>query len=324
MTLESSAKHYAAAVSALEGASLDDAVGFYMRHHRPAGGVRTVVELLGEYVTAKRKSMRRERTIKDIRSRMGRFAETFGNHHVHMITPADIERWLDDAGYAAQNRLNYLRILSGFFNYARRQGLIEMNPADREHVERPQVDERLPEIFTMGQVEKLLNTAVSDCPKMVPYLSIAFFAGLRSAELDGLGWDSIDLDERLITVRPEVAKKRRQRHVEISNNLAAWLAPYRKMDGRLRPLAARKYLDRIVGAAGVKWVRNGMRHTFASNHLAKHQDMTKTALQLGHVGRLDILFNHYRNLVKPAEAEAYWRIVPPQEVGAVVESTKTV
>jgi len=38
--------------------------------------------------------------------------------------------------------------------------------------------------------------------------------------------------------------------------------------------------------------------------------MNKTALELGHT-RSDILFNHYRNLVKPADA--YWQILPKRE-----------
>ena len=33
-------------------------------------------------------------------------------------------------------------------------------------------------------------------------------------------------------------------------------------------------------------------------------------MQLGHTGDTTVLFGHYRALVKPADAEAYWKILP--------------
>jgi len=83
----------------------------------------------------------------------------------------------------------------------------------------------------------------------------------------------------------------------------------------------RGLLGLVTRSAKVKWVHNGMRHTYASNHLTHFQDIGKTMLQLGHVGGAGILFNHYRNLVKPADADAYWKIMPPvQQEGTVLSS----
>ncbi len=313
-SLEDAVKAYAEATAKLDGAPLLDAVAFYNRHHKPAGGVKTLSKLLAEYVEAKRKSMRRARTIEDIECRIGRFALDFGERHVHTVTSQEIDQWLDKEDYKAQTRINYLRVFSGFFNFARRQKLIEVNPVDREHIDRPTVDEHIPEIFTAGQVTKILTTAVEQAPKLVPFLCIGFFAGLRTAELKGLRWVDIDLDQKLITVRPEIAKLRRQRHVDISDNLHAWLARDPKKDGPILPKNMRKLLDQVVAASKVTWVANGMRHTYASNHLVRFQEVGKTMLQLGHTGGAGVLFNHYRNLVKPADAAIYWQIIPPQDV----------
>lgn len=127
-TLEDAVQGYAKAVADLAGASLDVAVDFYNQHHKPTGGVKTVAMLLDEYKEAKRKSMRRERTIMDIASRVGHFSERFGERHVHIIMPHEIDQWLDESKYGSQNRINYLRVLSGFFNFAQRQHLVETNP----------------------------------------------------------------------------------------------------------------------------------------------------------------------------------------------------
>jgi integrase len=216
-----------------------------------------------------------------------------------------------------------MTVLCGFFSHARRLGLIDSNPADREHLERPRMDEHLPETFSVTSVEKLLTVASRTAPHLVPYLAVGFFAGLRTSELNGLEWSAIDMDQRLITVRPEIAKKRRQRHVDISDNLLAWLQRHRKHAGRLRPKNTRNDLDGVIKAAGVEWVHNGMRHTFASCHLATHNDISKTCIQLGHTGNPSVLFNHYRNLVKPADAESYWRIRPPVDTASVLSFPKT-
>ena len=322
-SLEQAVRDYAAAVNRLETASLGDAVDFYLRHHRPVGGVRTVTDLLKEYLVAKEKLGRRSATIKDIEQRVNRFAESFIDRHVHTITAAEIDAWLDKEQHSGQTRLNYMTVLCGFFSYARRLGLIESNPADRGHLERPRMDEHLPEIFSVASVDKLLTVTSKTAPRLVPYLVTGFFAGLRTSELNGLEWSCIDLDQRLITVRPEIAKKRRQRHVDISDNLLAWLQPFRMSAGHLRPKNARNDLDDAIKVAGVTWVHNGMRHTFASCYLAKYNDIAKTCVQLGHTGNPSMLFNHYRNLVKPADADAYWKIVPPmQQKGTVLLSDK--
>ena len=49
---------------------------------------------------------------------------------------------------------------------------------------------------------------------------------------------------------------------------------------------------------------------FASYLLADTQDAARVALQLGH-SESRTLFAHYRELVKPEEAKAFWRIYCP-------------
>ena len=59
----------------------------------------------------------------------------------------------------------------------------------------------------------------------LPRLAIAFFAGVRVAELDPLDWSAVDLSADTITIEPAVAKMRRQRHVTVMANLHEWLLP---------------------------------------------------------------------------------------------------
>jgi hypothetical protein len=61
--------------------------------------------------------------------------------------------------------------------------------------------------------------------------------------------------------------------------------------------------------SGVERKDNGLRHSFASYHLALHEDAPKTALQIGHQSPA-VLFEHYRELTAPEEALRYWNIRP--------------
>jgi len=117
-----------------------------------------------------------------------------------------------------QTRINYLRVFTSFFNFARTRRLIEFNPRDKNAIKRPKLDESLPAVFTVKEVECLLYTASDKASAIVPYLAIGFFAGIRTAELERTNWQDIDFSAKLITVRPEVAEKWRQRPKNFPRN----------------------------------------------------------------------------------------------------------
>jgi hypothetical protein len=104
-------------------------------------------------------------------------------------------------------------------------------------------------------------------------------------------------------------------------NLRAWLSPYAGHTGRLWPQQLDHYhyvVMQIWKAIGLaKWPNNGLRHSFASYHLAKHQDALRLALDMGHVNA-HIIFSHYREIVTPEEAEFYWQIFPPAPAKNVI------
>ena len=113
----------------------------------------------------------------------------------------------------------------------------------------------------------------------------------------------------MIEVTALKAKTRRRRLVKISANLAEWLKPLARENG---PVICEGWRARMISLrekAGVEWKKNGMRHSYASYHLSKHEDANSTALQLGHANT-EMLFSHYRELVHPEDATEYWNLAP--------------
>jgi hypothetical protein len=58
----------------------------------------------------------------------------------------------------------------------------------------------------------------------------------------------------------------------------------------------------------VKWKHNGLRHSFISYRVAEIQNANQVALEAGNSPQM--IFKHYRELVRPAEAKKWFGIVP--------------
>ena len=294
-------------------ATITDATEFFMRHAKPSGGARTVTAAVADFLTAKAKAGRRPEYLRIQKSILENFGRTFGERALHEIGSGEIAAWLESQEWTLRTRKNVQRDLHGWFSFCARNGFCTVNPLDR--LELPQFDEPAPGILTVNQAGALLANAE---PDIVPYLAIGLFAGLRTAEIEKLDWSEIDLAEPTIEVKGHKAKTRARRIVELSENLVVWLRPLAKLTGPVTPKAARAFLHRARKAAGVKnWPHNALRHSFASYHLAAHKNAAATALQLGHYNT-NQLFASYRELVKPKDAERYWKIAPSVEAEAKI------
>jgi integrase len=145
---------------------------------------------------------------------------------------------------------------------------------------------------------------------MLPFWAIGAFAGLRRAEIERLTWSEIDFDADVIEVKASKSKTASRRLVTIQPNLRAWLALYRTRIGRVCPVNLKRKLndDRERAELRSGWPQNALRHSFGSYHLAQFNDAAKLALEMGNSPAT--IFRHYRQLVKPKQAERYWKIAP--------------
>jgi integrase len=128
----------------------------------------------------------------------------------------------------------------------------------------------------------------------------------------------MDFSSKLIEVTASKAKSARRRFVKIPPNLLEWLRPYRQMRGKVTPIDYRELLDKARERAKISdWPNNALRHSFASYHLAKFTNASALALELGHTNS-NLVFQHYRQVVRPSEAKRYWKIAPTAKHGRKV------
>jgi integrase len=306
------------------GKTLAEAATFYLEHLEKIRRCNvTVAQLAEEVVNAKRKDGRASMYIADLRKRLARFCRDFGTRPIAGITVEELDNWLRDLDYSPKSRANFRANVGVLFSYAERRRMIDSNPILR--TARPKLPDNPPEIFAVDELRALLEAARQYAPDVLPMLAIGAFAGVRDAELKRIDWSEVNLVRGHIEVKGSKAKSARRRIVQMQPNLAAWLAPYSGMKGRLVPVGARSKLDRVRKAAGLaRWPNNGLRHSFASYRLAAIHDAPRVASELGHTSP-QMLYSTYRELVLPEEAERYWKLAPVSALNVIpMRQTKAV
>jgi integrase len=287
------------------GATLRDAARFYAAHLKQVTGSRKVKEVVADLLAARSLDGMSPRYLRDLRERLGRFALSFGDEMIAAIQASQIDQWLRGLGVGAVTRNTIRRRVAVLFSFARRRGYVKENPV--ADVERAKERETEIEILSVSQVARLLECASSD---MLPFWAIGAFAGLRRAEIERLTWSEIDFDSGVIEVKASKSKTASRRLVRVQPCLRAWLAPYRTRTGRVCPVNLQRKINDDRERAGLRagWPQNALRHSFGSYHLAQFNDAAKLALEMGNSPAT--IFRHYRQLVKPKDAERYWKIMP--------------
>lgn len=187
-----------------------------------------------------------------------------------------------------------------------------------EHVEKYSAKrEEEVEIFSPDELARLIAVADS---RLLPYIVIQAFGGVRGREIQKLDWSAVDLADGFITISPKIAKTGVRRLVPIKANLKAWLEPLAKQSG---PVCAFKniynQLADMAKAAGMEWKKNALRHSYISYRVAECADVPRVAEESGNSPA--IIRSNYLNCRKPWEAVRWFSIMPGKAPEAVQMQT---
>ena len=255
--------------------------------------------------------------------------------------PVAALRWRDVANalgnYANARTYNgHVRALGTALRWADREGLLPKSAPPCDGGALPFRPETFcePSFFPPEKVEKIMRVAEAH-PGSVEAgagvrLTMGFFAGVRSVEIERACWEDLDLEAGTLRIpRPKGwTNGQKPRIVELERNAAAWLKKWRDWTARRTrrrdpprgPVApgptalfAKWKKERLV-PEGLFWGRNDfsnvMRHTYATMHVGAFRNAPATALNLGHGESTRMLERHYMGLVRKSDAEKYWKIMP--------------
>ena len=284
--------------------TIRDATAHYLEFLRASAKSCTIAELCEQMQSAKMADGASAKHLSDLKSRLKRFALDFGQRNAATLTTVEVDEWLRALKLAPQGRNNYRAVIRSLFSYAVKRSYVITNPA--ANTEKAKVVSDAPGILAIPECVSLLTACNSDT---LPFVAISLFAGLRAAEVQKLDWDEVDLEGGHIEVTASKAKTARRRLIPISSNLAKWLKPFADHKGAVVPVGLRKRFDAVKERAGLTdWPQNAMRHSYASYRLAECQDAARVSLEMGNSPQM--IFAHYRELVKPKDAALFWKIVP--------------
>ncbi len=313
------------------------------------GAKITVAALLDEHLKNLEQLHKRPPTIRDRRLYLASFVEAYGDNLAATVTRKQAEAWILGANTVSKQASRY-RALHALFRFGVRRKYFSENPV--AGLDKP--PERPPDrvdIFTPAEAEAVLRAAQEREPRLVAFLAVGMFAGLRPQnELARLNWSDINLETGKITVTRSTSKTDRVRHVEIQPNLRAWLESVPKARRKGLVYSSRRALFRVLGrewpqdkrkaeraakavraaklghklpgpkpepklklkGKPLRWSSDIMRHSFCTYRQAVLKDIGKLCFEAGNTP--DVAKAHYLNpRVSEAEVKKYWAIMPAKK-----------
>ena len=242
--------------------------------------------------------------------------QSLANKPMHMVTYLDIQNAFSGANTSVISQKQYLNSLKVLFRAAVKYKIIEDNPT--LDIELPKA--RKKERITISDNDfKHLLTSVNPQTKIA--LAISYYAGLRKAELFALTWD--DIHDMTITINKQLnwthsghteivglKSQNGYRTIPIPRVLMDLLNEYRNtqpisIDKRIiyRPTWVYKLMCRELKTIDPALTPHCLRHTYATNLLAKGMDIRTVAALLGdHVKTVLNTYVHYSDEMRKAAA----------------------
>ena len=316
--LDVAAVEYADARTILNGSgTLAEAVRYFLKAHAKELPRITVSAAVEQCLAACRADGKSVARMHQLECYLNPFAGDM-NCEVGELTPGLLARYLTAMTASDRTKKNCRDVLGYFGRWMVLHGYLARGTDLVEGVQRYSMKPGEILIFTPAEIALLIGKADS---RLLPYLVIGAFAGLRGAEIQRLTWDRIDLADGFIEVTAESAKTDVRRMVPITPNLKSWLATCKKKDGpvcgfknvvnQLMKLVAKVNKAMPKGTPDedrLAWKKNALRHSYISYRVAQCADVARVADESGNSPA--IIRSNYLRRVKPDQAREWFAVTP--------------
>lgn len=295
------------------GATIEQAVEFYMRHAAAVTEKITVEELVKRGLAAKedeaQKGAIRPEYVGTLRVVWNGFCAGRETLAISDVTKKTVENWLKSADWSGKTQRNYLGDLSNLFRWAVRENLTSFNPCEKVRVVTA-ANETAITSLAPEQVRALFRMAVSSRAKegersgdaafseLIAYVALAVFCGVRPKEIERADLADLQLDQGVFVVDAAKSKTRQRRVVTLPTAAREWLTLWRKLHPealRICPTNHERLLRAFIRRAGwKKWPHDVLRHTAATMLFANTGNERLVKMELGHSANEETLHRHYK------------------------------
>jgi len=257
-----------------------------------------------------------------LRARVSHFVRNTGNVRVTDVLPEHVEHYLAQQNVSANTKDGYCRAVSSFFTWClkgKRHWCVN-NPCYAVEIEGlTSDDDREPVVLAVTECEALLRAAEGfENGRLVPYVALCMFGGLRPFEAARLKWEQVNLTDGEIRLKGTQTKTGKGRIVVICKTLKAWLNRYRRSGEIYRSTYAveLKNLRASIGYGSKTeenpdlkpWVPDVLRHTAISHYFRATGSYGRTAEQFGNSE--GIIKKHYQGRVSSADTKKFYALRP--------------
>jgi len=229
-SLETICRQYADLCAASGGAGLLTDI---VRKNVSGGPAKHTAIQLGRlkdlFISTMESEGRSARDVQVLKSYCGTFVREIGpDTMTDQITRETIQKFLNDRKVGPRGKLNFARAIRVMSVFGKRQRCLPEDWAEIDHLTLPLVKDGTVLTYSPDDLKRLLAAAPDT---FIPCLALAAFAGMRSAEIERIGWDNIRLvtksdTGRVINLEAGIAKTNSRRTITIHETLAKWLDPH--------------------------------------------------------------------------------------------------
>jgi integrase len=311
-------------------AELPLAIDYWIQHGRQRAVAESpkldeAVTKFKEWLDKDAKAMKK-RTKQNLCNRITVFARYAPNLRIADFTKRHVLDYLAARNITPGSRDNDRRAVGRFFTWCmyEERKWTTFNPAQLRKNERKDIPalatgrKPKPAILTLDQCQAMLKAAEKQRKgRLVPFVAVSLFAGLRPSEAQRLTWDKVNLKDLEIAI--DDSKNNRDRIIEIEPTLAKWLKAY---EGKpFYPKNWRKDFAAIKKAGGFysreaikkegekKWIPDIMRHSAISFFLREHDNAYGKAAAYFDNSE-PIIKKHYEARVSSDDAEKFYALRP--------------
>jgi len=290
------------------------AVEFWAERNNAKTQSFTVSEAVDRYLRARaadgvRVEVGAARTLKPVRVRNS-FHDVFAPRLLGDVTTNELASWLETHPHPV-TRNSHRKWVVALWRWCRKRGYLPLDVTTAaERTDRAYEPRESPvEIMTAQQLRDAFALIAREHAHYVPALALAAFCGMRRKEVHCQRWEDIDFERGFVRVTNAKPRTPANRRVPLCEVARVWLKPLREETGSVCENLALERVRDIAKCAGIELPKNGFRHTWISARVEIGGDAARTALEAG--TSVAKIHRHYRELMTPEQAEAWFAVLPP-------------
>ena len=305
---------------------------------------KTVREAVDDYVATKTSLVRSTKHVDDIRQRLNRFADTFGDRGMETIRRNDILTWLGSLRpvpkkkltrgatgpkeLTARSKRNFFCAVEALFNYAENRDWLTVNPVRKINraTDLPTIIPGPISVLTLSEGAAVMRKIESVEPRYIGWACLQYFAGVRDAESERFHGEWIERKAKRIVIpgwffngkKMTAGSKTRDDWVidQVPPAFWAWVDRYPKAfaHGPIKSpqwMAWARIRNAVIKDGDLKkWPHNGFRHSAATFHLSAYRDPGRTSLLLRHRDQKKLWANYVAKLQSKSIGRKYLGLKP--------------